>query len=90
MDGDICIDSHARLPLQRNAASEILSALYNDNLAHVGTGLDARPQARTQSWTNVEDNTELLKISDFTCFNSFWYNTYYLQYLLGCNYCNFV
>ena len=30
--------------VDRNAASQELSALYNDNGAHVGTDLDARPQ----------------------------------------------
>ena len=30
-DSDICIDSHGRSPLQRYAASQELSALYNDN-----------------------------------------------------------
>ena len=30
--------------IDRNAASQELSALYNDNGAHVGTDLDARPQ----------------------------------------------
>jgi len=43
-DGDVCIDSHGRSPLQRNAASQELSVLYNHKRAHVGTGFDARPQ----------------------------------------------
>ena len=30
--------------VDRNASSQELSALYNDNGAHVGTGRDARPQ----------------------------------------------
>jgi transcriptional regulator with AAA-type ATPase domain len=30
-DGDVYIDSHGRSPLQRYAASQELSALYNDN-----------------------------------------------------------
>ena len=34
--------------VNRNAASQELSAVYNDNGAHVGTDLDARPQG--QSW----------------------------------------
>ena len=34
IDGDVCIDSHRRTLLQRNAASQELSALYSDNWAH--------------------------------------------------------
>ena len=52
-DGDVCIDSHGQSPLQRYAASQELSALYNDNWTHVGTGLDARPQGhRVGCWTH--------------------------------------
>ena len=52
-DGDVYIDSHGRSPLQRYAASQELSALYNDKWAHVGTGLDARPQGpRVGCWTH--------------------------------------
>ena len=36
-DGDVCIDSRGRSPLQRNATSQELSA-------HVGTGFDERLQ----------------------------------------------
>ena len=42
--GDVCIDSHGTALFQRNAVSQELSALYSDNWAHVGTGLDAHPQ----------------------------------------------
>ena len=30
-DGNVCIDSHDRALFQRNATSQELSALYNDN-----------------------------------------------------------
>ena len=57
MDGDICIDSH----LDCNAASQELSALYNDNGAHVGTDLDARPQGHGSWMLNASFISSLIR-----------------------------